>query len=135
MNFKVNNSAENTFMCNRSMNVDGKQRLIVVVGVRGETEKNDVKIKTVEHGRVTEMYNKITRQKIRTFDVVYTILNPEDDFDSTICNKNIQRRFKKKEFHLHLETPNFFGSTLCQTIIENEADYIVNHIENFIPKE
>lgn len=132
MNFK--NSIKNTFISNRVMNVDGKERRIFVVGVRREIVKNDVKIKTIERGNVTEVNNIVTRNKIRTFDVVYTILNPEDVFDSQVCNRVINRRFKKKEYHLHLETPNFFGSKMCQMIVDNEADYIVNNIESFISK-
>lgn len=135
MNFKKINNPNNIFSTTRSMLVDGKERRVTVVGVRNEVVKHDMKPKVIDRGNVVEMTNIMTRKKVRTFDVVYAICNPDDTFDEITLTRIINRRLKKKDFHLHLETPQYFGSELCNMIVDNEASYIIRHIEDFIPKK
>ena len=129
------NPLHNTFVAKHVINMfDGKQREVTVVGVRNEISKNDIKQKVVDHGKTIDTHLTITRNKIRTFDVVYTIKNPEDNTDKDIMLRNLNRRLKRGDVHLHLESPQYFGSKMCRLIVQNELEYIVEHINEFIKK-
>ena len=125
----------NRFTAVKSVTVNGTEKTLVVVGERSEIKSAGLDYKFVDRGKTIDFSGKVIRKKERVFRVVYAIQNDGDENNIDVAMKYINRRLNRNaNVHMTMTTPNYFGARLCQNIVDTEADYIAEHIDEFIKK-
>lgn len=123
---------------------NGKRYIVAVYGELSETKEHDgiciCKVKTNRSGREinsvdTENGNIIlcdekTRSRLKTFNMGHAICAPEDVYSEDVAIKLCKKRFAKSP--ITTRNGNFLTIDMVTAIIENEVDYICEHINKFV---
>lgn len=71
--------------------------------------------------------------KTKVFNMGWAICSECDTFDLETGIKICRRRFNRSP--ITTQNGRFLTPDMCSAIVENEANYVVNHIEMFLPKK
>ena len=71
--------------------------------------------------------------KTKVFNMGWAICSESDTFDLETGIKICRRRFNRSP--ITTQNGRFLTPDMCLAIVENEAKYVVNHIEMFLPKK
>jgi len=70
--------------------------------------------------------------KTKVFNMGWSICVDSDEFNEEIGIKICKRRFNRSP--ITTQNGRFLTTDMCQAIVNNEVEYIINHIESFLPK-
>lgn len=71
-----------------------------------------------------------THAPVKVFNMGYAICNEQDEFDENVGKRIAKRRFAKSP--MKTQNGNFLTIDMCEAIVNNEAKYIAEHINNFV---
>jgi hypothetical protein len=102
---------------------------IVPVTFNGKNNK----VRSVEYDRRVNVpgYNEYYA-RTKTFNMGWAICNSDDVFSEEVGETICRRRFSKSP--MKTQNGRFLTKDMCQAIVDNEVDYIINHISEFLPK-
>lgn len=104
--------------------------MTVPVAIKGKSTNNEVAGLDAYASVFTPALNSApTRTK--EFNMGFAICNPEDDFQESIAIDICKRRFKKP---ITTQNGRFLTPDMCQAILENEVQFVANHVERYLPK-
>lgn len=81
---------------------------------------------------ITPSYNE-QYSKTKIFNMGWSICAECDTFNEDIGIKICKRRFNRSP--IKTQNGRFLTTDMCQAIVNNEVEYIINHIESFLPKD
>ena len=80
---------------------------------------------------ITPSYNE-QYSKTKIFNMGWSICAECDTFNEDTGIKICKRRFNRSP--IKTQNGRFLTTDMCQAIVNNEVEYIINHIESFLPK-
>lgn len=127
----VYNNKKYTVMVLGALNEVNEINGFYVVPVTFNGKNN--KVRSVEYDRRVNIpgYNEYYA-RTKTFNMGWAICNGDDVFSEEVGETICRRRFSKSP--MKTQNGRFLTKDMCQAIVDNEVDYIINHISEFLPK-
>lgn len=103
---------------------------IVPIKFNGKTKK--ISLVDLDKKQHVTGYNQYF-SRTKSFNMGWAICAEPDVFDREEGIKIAKRRFSRSP--LKTQNGRFLTSDMCQSIVENEVEYVSKHIDAFLPKE